>query len=299
MLTSANSSPLVSIIMPCFHASETISFAVKSVANQTYRPIELIVVSDDHIDYRHLVDPVRKDVTCVFTSTGHVGSGPSVAKNEGMLKARGSAVIILDADDHYDADFIGKVLPVTMREGACVTPRRTVTLDKREVIRTNGCNAIPRFVDRERIQIDEYVCLPFGRQTAYRRDVLRFPWEKELFDQDLILECRIFDYLGYVPFRMIQGYNYAIRRGSICHSKGSPMKVIESYRRTLNRLHDPMDRLGLSDRTAFVLAGELYARIMNIRLFLQMRNAGKLEREPQVIADIIHFGRKWWEEELS
>jgi glycosyltransferase involved in cell wall biosynthesis len=293
MPTSSNSSPLVSIIVPCFHANRTISFAVESVANQTYRPIELIIVSDDQNDYRPLVDRVRKDVACRFTSTGQIGSGPSAAKNEGLLKAQGSAVIILDADDHYDADFIEKVLPVTMQEGACVTPRRTVTLDKREVIRSEGDSAISRFVARERIQIEEYVRLPFGRQTTYRRDLLRFPWENRLFDQDLILECRIFEYLGYVPFRMIQGYNYAIRQGSICHSKDSPLKVIESYRRTLDRLRDPEDRLGLSEKTAFILIEELHARIMNIRLFLQMRSAGKLEREPQVIADIIHFGRKW------
>jgi glycosyltransferase involved in cell wall biosynthesis len=299
MLTSSNSSPLVSVIMPCFFATETISFAVRSVANQSYRPIELIIVSDDQIDYRPLADPICNGVTCVFTSTGQVGSGPSVAKNEGLLKAQGSAVIILDADDHYDPDFIEKVLPVTMHEGACVTPRRTVTLDRREVMRANGYSAIPKFAVKERIQIEEYVRLPFGWQTAYRRDVLRFPWEKELFDQDMILECRIFEYLGYAPFRMLQGYNYAIRQGSICHSQDSPMKVINSYRRTLDRLRDPEDRLGLSDKTALILVRELHARILNIKSFLHLRNAGKLEREPQVIADIIHFGRKWWKEEIN
>jgi glycosyltransferase involved in cell wall biosynthesis len=293
MVIASTSSPPVSIIMPCFQAEETISFAVKSVADQTYRPLELIVVSDDQKDYRPLVDPVCQDVPSIFTSTGHVGSGPSVAKNVGLLEAHGSAVIVLDADDHYDADFIERVLPVAMQEGACVTPRRTVTLDKREEIQVNGYSALPRFTGRDRIQLEEFVRLPFGWQTAYRRDVLQFPWEKELFDQDLILECRIFEKLGYAPFRMIQGYNYAVRQGSICHSKDSTQKVIESYRRTLGRLRDPEDRLGLSEKTARLLAGELDARIVNIELFVQMHSGTMLAGEPRVIADIIHFGRKW------
>jgi glycosyltransferase involved in cell wall biosynthesis len=293
MMVASSFSPLVSIIMPCFQAEETISFAVKSVANQTYRPLELIVVSDDQKDYRPLVDPVCQDIPCTFASTGHVGCGPSVAKNAGLLEAHGAAVIILDADDHYDADFIERVLPVTMQEGACVTPRRTVTFDKREEIQVNGYSALPRFADRNKIQLEEFVRLPFGWQTAYRRDVLQFPWEKELFDQDLILECRIFEQLGYAPFRMIQGYNYAVRQGSICHSKDSPQKVIGSYRRTLDRLRDPDDRLGLSEKTARLLAGELDARIVNIELFMQLHSGATLAGEPQVIADIIHFGRKW------
>jgi glycosyltransferase involved in cell wall biosynthesis len=279
--------------MPCFQAEETISFAVKSVADQTYRPLELIVVSDDQKDYRPLVDPVCQDVPSIFTSTGRVGRGPSVAKNVGLLEAHGSAVIILDADDHYDADFIERVLPVAMQEGACVTPRRTVTLDKREEIHFNGYSALSGFAGRDKIQLEEFVRLPFGWQTAYRRDVLQFPWEKELFDQDLILECRIFEKLGYAPFRMIQGYNYAVRQGSICHSKDSVQKVIESYRRTLGRLRDPEDRLGLSEKTARLLAGELDVRIVNIELFLQQQSGAMLAGEPQVIADIIHFGRKW------
>ena len=42
--------PLVSIIIPTYKRSEKLSRAVKSVLNQTYKNIEVLVVSDNEPD---------------------------------------------------------------------------------------------------------------------------------------------------------------------------------------------------------------------------------------------------------
>ena len=40
----------VSIIIPCYNGASTIAQAIRGVLNQTYRPIELILVNDGSTD---------------------------------------------------------------------------------------------------------------------------------------------------------------------------------------------------------------------------------------------------------
>ncbi len=284
------SPPLVSVIIPCHLAENDIRTAMQSLARQTHTRIEAVVVSDDGADYRKALSALPALPECVFATTGGIGTGPSNAKNIGLSQCRGDAVLILDADDFLDPGYIEAILPRTMAEGACVTPRRPVSYDTHTRLHPQGEHAIASYATERRISIRDYIFIPFGWQTAYRRDMLTDAWEEELFlDQDLVLETLLFERIGYAPYENAQGYNYRVRAGSICHSDTSHERVFSEYALMLSRLRDPANGMGLGDESRALLEELLVWRMENVRRYLADQASATLKYEPQVIMDMLHY----------
>jgi glycosyltransferase involved in cell wall biosynthesis len=91
---------LISVIIPTFHRSDLLPRAVRSVLNQTFREIEVIVVVDGEDPetmqaVRSLSDPRLRAVT--LTPPG----GCSAARNAGVHEARGDWIAFLDDDDEW------------------------------------------------------------------------------------------------------------------------------------------------------------------------------------------------------
>ena len=93
-------SPLVSVIIPVFNGEKYIEQSMKSVENQTYRFVELIVVNDGSTD-----ETESKILNFISKSNLHVkllttvNQGASHAKNLGLRSSEGQLIAFLDADD--------------------------------------------------------------------------------------------------------------------------------------------------------------------------------------------------------
>ena len=86
--------PLVSVIIPSYDSARTLELCLRSVAEQTHAPIEILVVDDCSTDgSAHIAESMG--VTVLRTP---VNSGQSVARNLGAEHARGSILFFLDAD---------------------------------------------------------------------------------------------------------------------------------------------------------------------------------------------------------
>ncbi len=100
----ANGDASVSVIIPCFRCTATIRHAVLSVASQTQRPLELILVDDASGDgtvntLQALRAELGADWVRVFELPTNLG--PAAARNAGWAAARGEYVAFLDADDSW------------------------------------------------------------------------------------------------------------------------------------------------------------------------------------------------------
>lgn len=90
------STPLVSIVIPCFNKEAYVGQAIQSALAQTYRNVEVIVIDDGSTDNSLRV--VQSFGTAVRWETGS-NRGPSWARNRGMALAQGDFIQFLDADD--------------------------------------------------------------------------------------------------------------------------------------------------------------------------------------------------------
>jgi glycosyltransferase involved in cell wall biosynthesis len=106
--------PLVSAIIPTFNRELTIARAVRSALAQTYGNMEVIVVDDGSVD--GTVQALRqfgKQIGVLQQENG----GPSLARNFGASKARGSILAFLDSDDEWLPDKIEKQVSLMQAYG--------------------------------------------------------------------------------------------------------------------------------------------------------------------------------------
>lgn len=92
--------PLVSVIMPVFNSSPYVDWAARSILDQSWTRLELIMVDDCSTD--DSADKIRqlaaRDPRVKAISTPR-NSGPYVAKNMGLALATGDLITGHDADD--------------------------------------------------------------------------------------------------------------------------------------------------------------------------------------------------------
>lgn len=94
----------VSVVVPCFRCAGTIAGAVASVAAQTLRPAEVLLVDDaSGDDTLASLEAVARSYPAgwVKVISLSVNGGPSSARNEGWEQARQPWIAFIDADDSW------------------------------------------------------------------------------------------------------------------------------------------------------------------------------------------------------
>ncbi|MCC6444202.1 MAG: glycosyltransferase [Armatimonadetes bacterium] len=90
--------PLISVIIRSYNAAKYIDSAIDSALNQTYRPIEIVIVDDGSSDGTYdRIAPRIDNQTIRYVSQNHQGPWP--AANRGLDEAKGEYIQFLDADD--------------------------------------------------------------------------------------------------------------------------------------------------------------------------------------------------------
>jgi len=95
---------MVSIIIPVYNGEAYIGQAIESIKSQTYKDIEIIVVDDGSEDGTGSIVKGYEGITYIQQTN----SGPSAARNRGMVASRGDYIAFLDCDDIYREDKIEK-----------------------------------------------------------------------------------------------------------------------------------------------------------------------------------------------
>jgi glycosyltransferase involved in cell wall biosynthesis len=100
---------IVSIIIPTYYRNELLKTTLDHVAEQTYKPIEVIVVDDS--GEKH-----AKPVVDEFRPVKYIGfdknKGPNIARTEGIQASRGKYIQLLDDDDFIFRNKIEKQISV-------------------------------------------------------------------------------------------------------------------------------------------------------------------------------------------
>lgn len=130
--------PKVSVIIPTYNEQETINDCLKSISDQSFKDMEIIVVDDGSTDgtlevvSRYCLDKNH----CKVWRQKHKGAG--AARNYGATKASGEILVFVDADMIFDHKFVEKLIKPIIKD------KQLGTFSKEEFL-VNKNNAWARF----------------------------------------------------------------------------------------------------------------------------------------------------------
>ncbi|MCC5824629.1 glycosyltransferase [Alkalimonas sp.] len=92
--------PLVSVIIPCFNAAQTIATALRSLQAQSWQALEILVVDDASSDESAaVVEQFAASDSRIRLLRQPENQGAYAARNAGLAKARGRFITTHDSDD--------------------------------------------------------------------------------------------------------------------------------------------------------------------------------------------------------
>lgn len=94
--------PLLSVIIPNYNKSIYLKECLEKVINQTYRPLEVVIVDDCSTDNsRDIINDFSKKYVWIKGIFLNKNGGVSYARNIGVKNASGDYITFLDSDDYY------------------------------------------------------------------------------------------------------------------------------------------------------------------------------------------------------
>jgi GT2 family glycosyltransferase len=173
--------PLISVIIVNWNRKDLLEACLKSLRNQSFRDFEIVVVDNGSSDgSRELLSaPAWRDVRCIANETNR---GFCAANNQGIAKARGELIALLNNDAEADPGWLAALADAARREGDyAMFASKIVSLDDPgaidkvgHLIYPDGQNRGRGSGERDRGQYDRFeeVAWPDGCAALYRKSML-------------------------------------------------------------------------------------------------------------------------------
>lgn len=136
-----NNTNKVSIIVPIYNLERYIRICVKSLMNQTYKKIEIILVNDGSQDssYDIIKRLAEEDTRIVIVNQDN--GGLSAARNSGLKYATGDCIMFVDGDDYVESTYVEDLLRIKMNFNADIVSCNHNSVDENGEVLRYGCNS--------------------------------------------------------------------------------------------------------------------------------------------------------------
>jgi glycosyltransferase involved in cell wall biosynthesis len=261
---------IVSIIVPVYNAEKFLNKSIKSVLNQSYKMIELILVNDGSTDNSEMICNNYGKTDRRIKVLSKKNSGPAAARNTGISHATGDFIFFLDADDFIEENTIERLITiynqyqpdmvmgnfsklenngVTIKQKVSFQPDNEMFQDQiKELSKTDIVNYVRHFLKHPSNHLISYCWARLYKLSVIKNNGIFANEDMRLFE-DFVFNLDYLKYTNKIVFLNESLYIYTMHSSHISAS----MAIVNS------------DSL-LHDMQVFkIKAGE----------FLQQKNAGK------------------------
>ena len=250
--------PLISVIVPAYNIENYIERSLKSICNQTYENLEIIVVNDGSSDNTGEIIDRMANLDSRIIPIHKKNAGVSAARNTGLDKATGDYIGFADGDDILDEDMYEFLLNNALKYGADIShcgykmvfPNRIdYYYNTGEVHVQDNSQGIYDLIKADRVE-------PGLCNKLYKRNIVG---NKKLnksikINEDMLFNYYLFKDANKSIFEDVPKYHYMVRKNSTSTSNVN-----------INKLQDPLAvvREMMSQET-----GEVYSLLEKRYLYL-------------------------------
>ncbi|MCJ8013888.1 glycosyltransferase [Paenibacillus sp. KQZ6P-2] len=233
--------PLVTVVIP-FYNDPYVDQAIQSVLDQSYAPLEIIVVDDGSSQYTERLIPYYPYIHYLGTSNG----GTASALNHGIKHASGKYVAWLSSDDLFYPDKIERQVQFMVQKNALISYTNFNYIDDQNRITQHHASLVFAHL------LEFYYCFFRGNPVngctvMMRRDLFNrigmfntsLPYTHDLdFWYRVILSGIPFPYLD----ESLVGYRWHNAMGTVKHRTAIDKEFVQ----TQARMRDSLTRLILN-----------------------------------------------------
>ena len=99
----SKNTPLFSIIVPIYNVQSYLKECLDSLLGQSYKDFEIILINDGSTDKSGEIAQTYAESHSFITLVHQNNAGQSIARNEGLKKAKGQYIVFVDSDDRIDS----------------------------------------------------------------------------------------------------------------------------------------------------------------------------------------------------
>ena len=207
-----------SIIVPVYNAEKYIEHCIRSITNQNYHNIELILINDGSKDDSDYIckKMVEEDRRIIYKS--QVNQGPSIARQAGLHLATGDYVTFVDADDSLEDGLFEEIVTLCEQGIDIIEYSYHTVWDNNKVM--------------HKLQCDKQVGINCLKHYIYQKNTTNYLWnkvfKKALFDlvefpmmylsEDQCILTQLYYYAEKTCTVENAYYNYISNPTSLCNS---------------------------------------------------------------------------------
>lgn len=244
---------LVSIVIPIYNVENYLDECLTSVVNQTYRPLEVILVDDGSVDGSAEIARRYVREYSFFSLFAEENEGLSVARNTGIEHATGKYIYFLDSDDYLEVNAIELLVKEAREKNADVVKFQAYGFkDGQDEVEQNayayrgnysGSYTGQDFL-REQAKTEDATksscCLIFLERALLEKHNLRFP--EGILHEDNLFHFQVLFYAQSVVVLKKCLYYRRYRTGSITQSDNNLRQRFAGYMECLLGIDDLIEK---------------------------------------------------------
>ena len=230
-MRNQNDAPSISVIVAVYNIEGYIEKCVRTIMEQTYHNLEIILVDDGSTDRSaDIIDQLATQDNRIIVIHKKNG-GLSDARNAGIERATGEYLAFVDGDDWIDttmyADIMKAILESKADIGICryrqIYPDRCIDESSGTQLVLEGKEALSRFIKEEDcVQIQNAAW-----NKVYKSELLgeqRFPIGK--WYEDIVFTTILLSKVNRCVYLDTAYYNYVLEREGSIMSKGINSRIL-------------------------------------------------------------------------
>lgn len=229
--------PKISVIIPCYNAEKTISYALNSLVSQTFKEFEVVIVNDGSTDKS--IEVVQRYMGILDVQLiSQKNKGVSTARNVAIQNSKGRYIMFLDSDDEYHSECLSFLLNEIERNNVdIVTSRYKFSNSYDEKLEKINCNKkitdkqeLYKIYNYKRVNKINFVNCIFKRDIIQNNGVL---FSRDIrYGEDSLFLLEYLFYCNQVEITDAVLYKYMILENSASKARNyERIQIIEAFKR--------------------------------------------------------------------
>jgi glycosyltransferase involved in cell wall biosynthesis len=225
--------PLISVIVPLFNVEQYLIESLKSIQNQSYANIEIILINDGSTDTTRTICEKFSHTENRAKLINTENKGVSSARNIGIEYSSGEYLIFLDPDDLFEPQLIEKLykqIEVFETDISCCGFTKEYKRTVSSIEKTNEVNLILSPTEALNLILDDQYFKGFVWNKLFSKNIINFPnkikFDEDIqFCEDLLFCCQAISQSKKISYENTGLYHYFINENSVSKNKFSSKKM--------------------------------------------------------------------------